>query len=196
MLIATFGPTTAWLGKTIVFDDRRFVLQDHGPVTAQDVLDYESQGHLVWSSSGAREFVEMKARGYARFAGDLDLIERAQAAWSRALMAEMWHRNAVGAEFMRHSRRGSLPSEREVERIRRRLDPALDRVAEAVAAAQVATREVALAFGEHGMNLDSARSLHSPFDRILEECADLAGVASQEELETLLHQRQFGSRAG
>ena len=43
MLIATFGPTTGWVGKTITWDEGVFTLAGHGVVTAADVLKYD--GH-------------------------------------------------------------------------------------------------------------------------------------------------------
>jgi len=57
LVIATFGPTTAWVGKTIEFRDGQFALEDHGPVTAADVLVYHEQGHLVWAYEGLCEWV-------------------------------------------------------------------------------------------------------------------------------------------
>ena len=52
MLIATFGPSTGWLGKTIVFENNIFVLQDHGPISAGDVMRYDQQGHSSGSTMG------------------------------------------------------------------------------------------------------------------------------------------------
>jgi hypothetical protein len=63
MLIATFGPTTGWVGKTITFENDTFVLQDHGPISASDVMQYDQQGHLVWGNDQARALVEAKAQG-------------------------------------------------------------------------------------------------------------------------------------
>lgn len=57
MLIATFGPSTGWLGKTITFENNTFVLQDHGPITASDVMHYDEQGHLEWANDGTRAWV-------------------------------------------------------------------------------------------------------------------------------------------
>jgi len=31
MVIATFGPSTAWVGETITFENGRFVLEGEGP---------------------------------------------------------------------------------------------------------------------------------------------------------------------
>lgn len=56
MLIATFGPTTGWVGKTITYDDQQFVLEGHGPIAAQAVLDYDQQGHLEWAYDGLKEW--------------------------------------------------------------------------------------------------------------------------------------------
>jgi uncharacterized RDD family membrane protein YckC len=57
MVIATFGPSTSWLGKTITLDGQEFILEDIGMLTAQTVLEYDRQGHLVWSREGMREWV-------------------------------------------------------------------------------------------------------------------------------------------
>jgi hypothetical protein len=57
MLIATFGPTTEWVGKTIIRDGDIFLLEDHGPVSARDVMEYDRQGHLVWADVGTRAWV-------------------------------------------------------------------------------------------------------------------------------------------
>jgi hypothetical protein len=57
MLIATFGPTTAWVGKTISYDGGHFTLKDFGEIAAPAVVDYDRQGHLVWAYDGLREWV-------------------------------------------------------------------------------------------------------------------------------------------
>jgi S1-C subfamily serine protease len=61
MLIATFGPTTGWVGKTITFEDGQFVLEGHGPVSAQAVLEYDRQGHLTWAYDGLQGWVRSLA---------------------------------------------------------------------------------------------------------------------------------------
>ena len=50
MLIATFGPSTGWVGKSITFENEQFLLEGYGPITAADVIEYDRQGHLVWAS--------------------------------------------------------------------------------------------------------------------------------------------------
>lgn len=62
MLIATFGPSTGWAGKTIQYEDGRFTLEDHGVITAADVLTYDGQGHLEWAYEGLREWVTTQAQ--------------------------------------------------------------------------------------------------------------------------------------
>lgn len=62
MIIATFGPTTEWAGKTISRDGDVFVLEGHGPISASDVMDYDRQGHLVWVNEGTRAWVGSKAK--------------------------------------------------------------------------------------------------------------------------------------
>jgi len=38
-----------------------FVLEGHGPISAQDVMEYDSQGHLAWATDGTRAWVEAMA---------------------------------------------------------------------------------------------------------------------------------------
>ena len=57
MLIATFGPSTGWSGKKITREGDAFVLEDHGPITAADVMEYDRQGQLQWATEGTRGWV-------------------------------------------------------------------------------------------------------------------------------------------
>jgi len=63
MLIATFGPTTAWVGKQITREGNGFVLEGHGPISASDIMEHDRQGHLVWVNAGTRAWVGSKASG-------------------------------------------------------------------------------------------------------------------------------------
>jgi hypothetical protein len=54
MLVATFGPSSAWEGRQIYWDDDRYVLYGHGPIPAAGVVDYDRQGHLQWASPDLR----------------------------------------------------------------------------------------------------------------------------------------------
>lgn len=63
MLIATFGPSTAWSGKTITREGDAFVLEGHGSISAGDIMEYDRQGHLLWVNDGARAWVGSKAEG-------------------------------------------------------------------------------------------------------------------------------------
>jgi uncharacterized protein YkuJ len=58
-LVATFNQTTGWAGRTITYEEaqRQFILQDHGPITAQGALDYDTQGQIDWAREGLREWV-------------------------------------------------------------------------------------------------------------------------------------------
>ena len=58
MLIATFGPTTEWVGRTITCEGGVFTLEGHGPITAADIMEHDRQGHLTWAYDGLREWVE------------------------------------------------------------------------------------------------------------------------------------------
>lgn len=57
VLVATFGPTTAWVDKAVTYDWRGFIIEGLGAVTAQQVLAYDDQGHLTWSSDEMRAWV-------------------------------------------------------------------------------------------------------------------------------------------
>lgn len=61
MLVATFGDTTGWAGKTIAFEGDQFILDGHGPITSGAVVQYDQQGYLAWSSSGLRQWVYEQA---------------------------------------------------------------------------------------------------------------------------------------
>jgi hypothetical protein len=61
MIIATFGPSTAWVGRAISFDDGRFSLEDVGQIEPHAVVDYDRQGHLQWAYAGLREWVYQTA---------------------------------------------------------------------------------------------------------------------------------------
>ena len=58
LLVATFGPSTGWVGKTITYGDAQFVLEGVGPITAASVLEYDQRGHLVWAYAGLHEWVQ------------------------------------------------------------------------------------------------------------------------------------------
>lgn len=55
--IATFGPTTGWHGKRIVYDAGSILIEGVGPVSARDVLSYEQQGQIDWASLGMRDWI-------------------------------------------------------------------------------------------------------------------------------------------
>lgn len=74
MLIATFGPSTGWIGKTITYEDEQFVLEGHGPITAADVIEYERQGHLEFAEPQTLALTLLKARGYVVFPGDAAVV--------------------------------------------------------------------------------------------------------------------------
>jgi hypothetical protein len=55
--IATFGPTTGWHGKRIVYDAGSIVIEGVGPVSAPGVLSYEAQGQIEWASPAMRDWI-------------------------------------------------------------------------------------------------------------------------------------------
>ena len=66
MVVARFTAATGWAGKPIDYDNGQFALEGHGPVTAQDVLNYDAQGQLAWEYDGLREWVGQVAAGAPR----------------------------------------------------------------------------------------------------------------------------------
>ena len=66
MIIATFGPSTGWAGKTITREGDVFTLEDHGPISAGDVMEYDRQGQLAWANEGTRGWVGAKAAAAAK----------------------------------------------------------------------------------------------------------------------------------
>jgi hypothetical protein len=57
MLVATFGPATAWQGREIIWDVDHFILVGHGAIPAAGVLDYDRLGQLVWARPELRSWV-------------------------------------------------------------------------------------------------------------------------------------------
>jgi hypothetical protein len=57
MLVATFGPSTGWQGREIIWDVDRFILVGHGAIPAAGVLDYDRLGQLVWAQPELRAWV-------------------------------------------------------------------------------------------------------------------------------------------
>lgn len=60
--IATFGPTTGWQGKRIVYDAGGIVIEGVGPVSPSGVLSYEAQGQIEWASPAMRDWLVGLAR--------------------------------------------------------------------------------------------------------------------------------------
>jgi len=54
MLVATFGPSTAWQGREIIWDVDHFILVGHGAIPAAGVLDYDRRGQLIWAQPDYR----------------------------------------------------------------------------------------------------------------------------------------------
>ena len=57
MLVAMFGPSTAWQGREIIWDVDHFILVGHGAIPAAGVLDYDLRGQLVWARPEYRAWV-------------------------------------------------------------------------------------------------------------------------------------------
>jgi hypothetical protein len=57
MLVATFGPSTAWQGREIIWDVDHFILVGHGAIPAAGLLDYDRRGQLIWARPEFRALV-------------------------------------------------------------------------------------------------------------------------------------------
>lgn len=68
MPIATFAPTTQWAGTRITWAGEQFLLENHGPIAAGDVMFYDEQGWLEWADAGTRAWVGARAAAQARSA--------------------------------------------------------------------------------------------------------------------------------
>ena len=58
MLVATFV-NTGWVGKKITFEEKRFILEDHGPIPAGGALKYDREEHIEWADPALRDMVEL-----------------------------------------------------------------------------------------------------------------------------------------
>ena len=67
LLVAVFNQKSEWPGKTITYGDARheFILQDCGPISAQALLGYDTQGQLDWTDEGLREWTQRAAQAAA-----------------------------------------------------------------------------------------------------------------------------------
>ena len=64
LVVATFGPSTGWVGKRIFYENQQFALEGVGPMAAEAVLELDRQGHLVWAYAGLREWVQRLAAAH------------------------------------------------------------------------------------------------------------------------------------
>jgi hypothetical protein len=65
MRVATFGPSTAWLGRGIDYDGVQFILEGHGSVPPEALADYDRRGQIIWAYDGLREWALAPAAGGA-----------------------------------------------------------------------------------------------------------------------------------
>ncbi len=56
-VIATFGPTTGWNGRRIVFDNGALLIEGVGPVSGQGVESYAKNGQIAWQSQAMRDWI-------------------------------------------------------------------------------------------------------------------------------------------
>jgi competence protein ComGC len=105
MLVATFGPSTAWQGREIIWDVDHFILVGHGAIPAAGVLDYDRRGQLLWAQPQ-----------YRSWAADVDRWEtRGQPAigsWGAAGFAGSEGAATSGAATFSAASSGGAPSRR------------------------------------------------------------------------------------
>lgn len=82
MLVATFGPSTGWNGKTIIYENNAFVLEGHGIVDAVTVMEYGRQGQITWATDGTRAWVGARAKASSLKSADQEI----EAAFQKALV--------------------------------------------------------------------------------------------------------------
>ena len=62
MLVATFNSRTGWAGKRITREGDSFVLEGEGPVTSQNIMEFDARGEIDWSNDGTRAWIASLAR--------------------------------------------------------------------------------------------------------------------------------------
>jgi hypothetical protein len=90
MLVATFGPTTAWAGKSITWDGSRFVLEGYGRIPGAALVDYDQQGHLLWASAELRSWAWAYAHWEATGAPPAQAAAQTQAVAQPLTTAQPW----------------------------------------------------------------------------------------------------------
>ena len=64
--IATFKPASVWPGKRIIREGDMLILEGHGAIAAEAVMDHDRRGQLNWAYDGLRAWVGSKAVAEAR----------------------------------------------------------------------------------------------------------------------------------
>ena len=90
MLVATFGPTTAWAGKTITWDGNQFVLEGYGRIPGSALVDYDQQGHLQWASAELRSWAWSYAHWETSGAAPVQVATQTQAVAQPLTTAQPW----------------------------------------------------------------------------------------------------------
>lgn len=98
MLVATLGPTTAWLGREIIWDMDHFILVGYGAIPAAGVLDYDRLGQLVWPRPELRSWVAEVDRWERGTSGASGTAQAGASGWSAAgAGAASWGAAPAGA---------------------------------------------------------------------------------------------------
>ena len=62
MVIATFNASTVWVGETITGKGNAFTHEGHGPISVSDIMSYDEQGQLDWTSDVVQRWVSSLAQ--------------------------------------------------------------------------------------------------------------------------------------
>ena len=90
MLVATFGPTTAWAGKTVTWDGNQFVLEGYGRIPGSALVDYDQQGHLQWASAELRSWAWAYAHWETSGAAPVQAATQTRAVAQPLTTAQPW----------------------------------------------------------------------------------------------------------
>ena len=90
MLVATFGPTTAWAGKTITWNGNQFILEGYGRIPGSALVDYDQQGHLQWASAELRSWAWSYAHWETSGAAPVQVATQTQAVAQPLTTAQPW----------------------------------------------------------------------------------------------------------
>ncbi len=76
MQIATFTAGSVRAGRKITREGEVFTLEGHGPLSAQEIMEYDEQGDLAWANDGTRAWVASLAQRASAEGGSFRSLQR------------------------------------------------------------------------------------------------------------------------